>query len=192
MEGSARFLGLALSAAILISVFAAACSMTAPYIRLEDGNKSCLLYPDWYRRLNITSLDENNLHTICPEFSLTLEDREIIANAFNKRKSDYRYTHIKKQSDEEYEALRKKMEEVNSDVCDCSKIVLHERRGGWTVYTNTFKKSCSFSTACYQPPFYCPNSVYFKSAVFKLSVGIVLISVLAGILITGKKRRGKQ
>ena len=170
------------------SVFA--CSMMVPYIQLNEGDNKCFIYPDYnYRELNITTLDESNIDKVCPDFSLTETDKEIIFESLEILKSDYRYTHIEKQTDEEYSEFQKEMKNVNSAICDCSKIVFHERKGVWTIYTNDFKDSCSFSPACYQPPFYCPNSMYFTPILFLVVVGIIIIGIVTGIIFFIKKRK---
>ena len=176
---------------LLISVSSVfACSMMRPYIQLNEGGNKCFIYPDYnYRELNITTLDESNIDKLCPDFSLTETDKEIIFESLELLKSDYRYTHIEKQTDEEYSEFQKEMKNVNSAICDCSKIVFHERKGVWTIYTNDYKDSCSFSPACYQPPFYCPNSMYFTSILFLVVVGIIIIGIITGIIFFIKKRK---
>ena len=170
------------------SVFA--CKMMSDYIQLNDGDNKCFIYPDYmYRETNITSIDKSNINVVCPTFSLTEDDKEIIFDSLEKLKSDYRYTHIEKQTDEEYFEFQKEMKKVNSAICDCSKITFHERKGVWTIYTDGSKDSCSFSTACYQPPFYCSNSMYFTPILFLFGVGIIIVGIITGIIFLIKKRK---
>ena len=171
------------------SVFA--CSMMGPYIQLNEGENKCFIFPDYnYRELNITFLDESNIDTACPGFSLMDSDKKIIFETLDQYKSDYGYTHIEKQTDEEFTEFQKEMKKVNSAICDCSKITFHERKGVWTIYTNDIKDSCSFSTACYQPPFYCSNSMYFTPILFLIGVGILIVGIVVGIIFFIK--RGKK
>lgn len=170
------------------SVFA--CSMIPPYIQLNEGDKECFIYPDYnYRELNITSLDESNIDTVCPDFSLANTDKKIILETLDQYKSDYGYTHIEKQTDEEFNEFQKEMKKVNSAICDCSKIIFHERKGVWTIYTDDFKDSCSFSTACYQPPFYCSNSIYFTPILFLIGGGILIVGIVIGIIFFIRRRK---
>ena len=170
------------------SVFA--CSMSVEYIQLNEGGNKCSIYPNYhYRGMNITDLDKSNIDKICPDFSLTETDKEIIFESLEKLKSAYGYTHIEKQTDEEYSAFQNEMKKVNSAICDCSKINFHERKGIWTIYTDSFKDSCSFSTACYQPPFYCQNSMYFTPILFLVGVVIIMIGIITGIIFFIKKRK---
>ena len=170
------------------SVFA--CSMMSPYIQLNEGTNKCFIYPDYnYQELNISSLDESNIDTVWPDFSLTDSDKKIILEILDQYKSDYGYTHIEKQTDEEYSEFQKEMKKVNTAICDCSKITFHERKGVWTIYTNDFKDSCSFSTACYQPPFYCPNSMYFSPILFLIGTGIILVGIVVGIIFFIKRHK---
>lgn len=157
------------------SVFA--CDMVSPYIQLDDGLNECYIYPD-----SETFFDESSINNACSEISLTNSDKEIVLETLEQYKSDYGYTHIKKQTDEEFGEFQNEVKEVNSAVCDCSKIIFHERIGHWTIYTEAFKDSCSFSTACYQPPLYCSNSVYFKPVLFSIVGGILIIGSTIGII----------
>src|SRR3989344_1233125 len=85
-----------------------ACSMTPSYIQLNEGENKCFIYPDYnYRELNITSLDESNIDTVCPDLSLTDSDKNIILETLDQYKSDYGYTYIEKQTDEEFNEFQK-------------------------------------------------------------------------------------
>ena len=170
------------------SVFA--CSIAPSYIQLNEGDNICFIYSDYNSwELNITSLDESNINKVCPGFSLTESDKKIIFEVLDQFKLNYKYTHIERQTDEEYSEFQKEMKKVNSEICDCSKINFHERKDVWTIYTRHFKDSCSFSTACYQPPFYCPNGMYFIPILFLIGIFIIIIGIITGIIFYIKRRK---
>ncbi|MBW2970634.1 hypothetical protein KY320_00575 [Candidatus Woesearchaeota archaeon] len=187
---------------ILYIKHVSSCSLSGPYIQLNEGYKKCKIYPDsWLDNFNITSVNRTNLDIVCPDFALTDADKNIIIDFvdqqrefpdnFEERKKIYRYdsyTHMEKQTIEEYAEFQKKMNKINSAICDCTEYIFLERRSDWTIYNADSKDTCSFSTACYQPPFYCPNSLYFTLIIYFVSSVLIIAGIAAGLIVFIRKR----
>ena len=93
------------------------------------------------------------------------------------------YGLIVKQTEGQYSDFQKKVDFINSDICDCTKLKIVKRTNGWTAYSSSFKDTCSFSTACYQPPIYCQNNVYYGNILLPLGIAVLLIALLATVAV---------
>ena len=104
---------------------------------------------------------------------------------------------IEKQTDAEYSKFQKEMKKVNSSVCNCDTINLHERKGVWTSYSYGIKDSCYSYGSCrasrHSPPLYCPNATHLPHLT---AVLIIAWGVIAGLffLVKGIRnhKRGKK
>lgn len=115
------------SVLIISSTLVFACKMMPYSIQLNDGDKNCIIFPiNSENGANITFVENSNIDKFCSTFSLTDEDKMIIINSLEKLKTDYRYTHIVKQTDERYSEFQNEMKKINSAPCDCSKIIFRK------------------------------------------------------------------
>jgi len=174
--------------------------MRAPYLELVESEERCNVdhhsFPKVDNSGKIIAIDyvdvnKSNIDVLCPNISLTEEDKNIIFDFVDELKPNRGYTNIEKQSDDEYSNFLNEMNKINSEICNCQKIILHGRNDSWTAYTNGFKETCSFSPACYQPPAFCfsSNNNYIKpDLIFIAILGIPIIIILIFLI---KKRKVK-
>jgi hypothetical protein len=175
-----------------------ACSLVRPYIQINIDDKECKIYrnytePAYQYPISIDTVNEKNINNACPTLKLSNDDKTIILEFIKQFRTDLKfpnYIYITHQSADQYANFLKETKKTNSKICSCSKIKPKERVGNWTVYIHTFKDSCSFSTACFQPPFFCPNSMYFILLLICVGIGIVvIISVIVIIKIVKKRKK---
>ncbi|MBU1130951.1 hypothetical protein KJ840_02355 [Patescibacteria group bacterium] len=172
-----------------------ACKMARPSIQISVGEDECNVYKNYsqpYREhsIDIESVNRTTIDEVCPDLKLSDEDKEIVLRFIKQYQTDLpNYIYINKQSADEYSSFLKETEVINSKICSCSQFISKDRTGDWTVYIHTYKDSCSFSTACYQPPAFCPNSVYFIPLLIYTGIGIIII---IGIILMFKLVRKRK
>ena len=171
--------------------------MALPRIQINIGEEVCNVYknyPEPYREhsIDIESVNKTTIDEVCPNLKLSDEDKEIVLKFIKQYQTDLpNYIYITKQSADEFLSFLKETEIINSKICSCSQFITKDRTGNWTVYIHTYKDSCSFSTACYQPPAFCPNSVYFIPLLIYIGIGIILIiSIIVMFKVIRKRKRG--
>ena len=162
-----------------------ACSMRSAFIELNDNINTCELSPDIGRSLGEISLiwdknqdlNETKFTEVCPNISIRESDKNQVINLLKKVRlysgdgtETYGNKYILQQNDTQYIQLKKEIQKINLNLCDCSKKAIIGRIDNWTAYSTETKKTCTFSTACYQPPFFCPSSAYFLHP-FSLALG---------------------
>jgi hypothetical protein len=166
--------------------------MMPPAIQLVDGKEFCKIVPYYHWPTNTDNrsyeaeVNNSNINEICSNFTLTEEDKNIIFDFVGKLKSNYGYTNIEKQTDNDYANFLEKMNKINSDICNCQKIVIHGRNGMWTAYTDGFKETCSFSPACYQPPIFCYNGNNYFNEILVL---VAVVSICVIIVLVRRHRK---
>jgi len=178
-----------------------ACSMIAPNIGIViQDEATCNTYLDYIEDNNIPysydihrirlnacrdksiilregSRKEGNLSKF-HELFLELGYSEVTISILHEELLSYDdYRSIEKQTDVQYDDFLKEVDAINKDICDCSKITIVNRLNGWTSYEYSFKDTCSFSPACYQPPFYCLKGNSMGALIFRKFIIPVLIAV---------------
>ena len=136
-------------------------------------------------------VDETRIMELCPGL-MNEADKNVVFSLLERglRQSIYERETIKieKQTNAEYSEFQNEIEKVNSAVCDCSRIYLHERQGVWTMYSQGVKDSCG--DPCYGQylPLYCPNA-YFQHLGPLL---IVACGIIAGSFFLFRKIKKRE
>lgn len=190
-----------------------ACSMFPPSIGIEiNNNESCDKYMNYLESKNVSiGYDREWMHKYgCKQRPYYLDggyedlnfniseyaeffsfmgfsgqDESIIKTLFDELKpfSGFSYRYIVKQTNGQYEEFKKEVDEINRDMCDCTKLNFVNRIDDWTAYESTFKATCSFSTACFQPPIYCAfipkkyGNLFVKAILPLLSIVVIFLLV---------------
>lgn len=173
------------------------CSLAHSYIAIETEGQRLHTLAGVYERNELNISKENEFFS---SMGYSEQDINIISTLYSELRSyDSSYGHITKQTNTQYNEFKNKVNKVKEDICDCEKLTIVNRISDWTAYDSSFKKkSCSFSTACYQPPFLSLKSpficwesatmgaFYFKFLFLPIIGIIILVSLVRRFI---KKRR---
>jgi len=169
-----------------------ACKMARPYIKINIGEQECIAYKNY---INVELIDETNISEVCHNLILSDSDKTIILELINQYKADLKssnYVYFARQSTDEYLNFLQETKKINSKICSCDKFMPKDRKGDWTIYIKTYKNICTFSTACFQPPAFCPNSANFILLLIYIASGITLIVSVVVIIKAARKRKNKN
>ena len=139
---------------------------------------------------------KTNTYADCNKLILTEKEQEIFRSAINRlNKELYKFSliYIEKQSDLQYAEFQKKMENVNSDGCDCKKYANVSREDEWTIYVET--SDCPNDPSCAMiPPEGCASRIMYDLTSTNSLVPLIIIIVFITLLIAlfFLLRRGRQ